>query len=91
MPALLRKVVPELVPRFLFYDDENYLFAMEAAPPGAVMWKSLLLKGWVDFTIGLRVAGALAKVHNAAATDEEAWKDFASQKVFMELRIEPYL
>jgi aminoglycoside phosphotransferase (APT) family kinase protein len=85
------RVVPDLVPRFLFYDEENYLFAMEAAPPGAAMWKSHLMQGAIDFSIALRIASALAKVHNAAATDKQAWETFANQNVFIELRIDPYL
>jgi hypothetical protein len=84
-------VVPDLVPHFLFYDDVNYLFAMQAAPPDAVMWKTLLLKGAIDLTIARRIAGALAMVHNAAAADPEAWETFANQKVYVELRIDPYL
>lgn len=86
-----QKVVPDLVPHFRFYDEENFLFGMEAAPASAVMWKSLLMKGSIDFSIALRIASALAKVHNAAATDQEAWTTFANQKIFVELRIDPYL
>lgn len=86
-----QKVVPDLVPHFLFYDEENYLFAMEAAPAGARMWKNLLLRGSIDFSIALRIASALAKVHNAAAADQDAWRTFADQKIFIELRIDPYL
>jgi len=86
-----QRVVPDLVPGFRFFDEENYLFGMEAAPAGAVMWKSLLMKGSIDFSIALRIASALAQVHNAAAIDPEAWTTFASQKFFVELRIDPYL
>ncbi|MDR1934796.1 MAG: phosphotransferase [Candidatus Accumulibacter sp.] len=85
------KVVPELVPRFRFYDGENYLYGMEAAPVGAPMWKSLLMKGSIDFSIGRQVAAALARVHDAAAADRDIWQTFADQKVFVELRINPYL
>jgi 5-methylthioribose kinase len=85
------KVVPGLVPRFRFYDDENFLYGMEAAPIGVPMWKSLLMKGSVDFAIGRQVATALAKVHDAAATDQDIRRTFDNQKVFIELRIDPYL
>ena len=37
------------------------------------------------------LASALAKVHNAAAADKAAWEAFANQKIFIELRIDPYL
>jgi 5-methylthioribose kinase len=85
------KVVPGLVPRFRFYDGENYLYGMEAAPAGAPMWKSLLMKGSIDFAIGRQVATALARIHDAAAADQDVRRTFASQKVFVELRIDPYL
>jgi aminoglycoside phosphotransferase (APT) family kinase protein len=85
------KMVPDLVPRFRFYDEENYLYGMEAAPPGAPMWKSLLMKGSIDFAIGRQVAVALARIHDAAAADREVRRTFDSQKVFIELRIDPYL
>ena len=85
------KVTPGQVPHFLFYDDENYLYGMEAAPIDAPMWKSLLMKGSIDFAIASQVVSALAKVHDAAATDQDVWRTFESQKVFIELRIDPYL
>ena len=85
------KIVPDLVPRFRFYDDENYLYGMEAAPLGAPMWKSLLMKGSIDFTIGRRVATALARIHEAASADRDVWRTFVNQKVFIELRIDPFL
>lgn len=85
-----QQVVPDLVPGFRFYDGENWLFAMEAAPEAARMWKSLLLEGAIDPSVALRLAAALARVHNAAA-DRAAWPEFLDQKVFVQLRIDPYL
>lgn len=84
-------VVPDMVPRFEFYDAENSLFAMEAAPPTAPMWKSLLMEGSIDFRIGRRIGAALAAVQNIAAQDPDARATFASQKTYIELRIDPYL
>lgn len=85
------QVVPDMVPHLLHYDDANYLFAMEAAPPDALMWKSMLLQGVLDLGIATRVARALAEVQNAAASDADVWARFANQKVFDELRLDPYL
>lgn len=86
-----QSVVPSMVPHFLFFDADNMLFGMEAAPPSARMWKALLMEGQVDPGVGLRLAEALALVHNAAARDEKAKETFASPKFFIELRIDPYL
>lgn len=85
------KIAPEHVPKLLFYDEENYLFGMEAAPESSKMWKDLLLAGTIDFDVTHKVALALADVHNAAAKDKEVLQRFASQKFFVELRIDPYL
>ncbi len=89
--AFYNKIAPEYVPALLFYDEENYLFGMEAAPESSKMWKELLLAGAIDFDISRKVALALADVHNAAAIDKKVLQRFASQKFFIELRIEPYL
>lgn len=89
--AFYNKVVPEYTPQLYFYDEENYLYGMEAAPASARMWKENLLAGNINFGIARKVALALAKVHNASAGDQEVKQRFASQKFFAELRIDPYL
>jgi tRNA A-37 threonylcarbamoyl transferase component Bud32 len=89
--AFYNKIVPEHVPKLLFYDEENYLFGMEAAPESSKMWKDMLLAGTIDFAVTRKVVLALADVHNAAAKDQAILQRFASQKIFIELRIEPYL
>src|SRR3954464_9492314 len=56
---LLHPVLGEpTVPRVLFADRENYVFAMSHAPAGAVVWKEELLAGRVDAALGER-AGAI--------------------------------
>lgn len=89
--AFYNTVVPEDTPQLYFYDEENYLYGMEAAPEGAEMWKNALLAGHIDFAIARKAAVALAKVHNASAGNEEVRRKFESQKFFIELRIDPYL
>ena len=85
------KIAPENVPQLLFFDEANYLFGMEAAPESSKMWKNMLLAGTVDFNVVCKVAATLAAVHNAAAKDVAVLQRFASQKFFIELRIDPYL
>lgn len=89
--AFYNIVVPEDTPRLLFYDEENYLYGMEAAPNTARMWKDILMAGNIDYQVACKVASALAKVHNASARDEEIKRRFESHKFFIELRIDPYL
>lgn len=84
-------IAPEHVPQLLFFDEENYLFGMEAAPESSQMWKHMLLAGTVDFEVARKVAATLAAIHNAAANDVAVHQRFTSQKFFIELRIDPYL
>jgi hypothetical protein len=82
--------VPRSVPELLFADEENFLFAMEAAPAEAEMWKQQLLRGTVDFGVGSTVAAALATVHNATSRDPAVRQRFAEVELFIQLRIDPY-
>lgn len=89
--AFYNKIAPADTPGLLFYDEENNLYGMEAAPESSAMWKNMLLAGNIDFEVARKVAAALADVHNAAGKDNEVKKRFESQKFFVELRIDPYL
>lgn len=89
--AFYNQQAPDCTPKLLFYDEEEYLFGMEAAPAGAEMWKRQLLEGNIDFSVARKVAETLAAVHNAAAKDLAVKTRFADQKFFVELRIDPYL
>ncbi|QDR82474.1 phosphotransferase family protein [Sporomusa termitida] len=89
--AFYNQVVPQATPKLLFYDEENYLYGMEAAPAGSEMWKKQLLNGRIDYAVAGKAALALANVHNVAAGDKIIKNRFASKKFFIELRIDPYL
>jgi Phosphotransferase enzyme family len=78
------------VPRILFEDPGNFTIAMEAAPPGAEMWKTLLFRGEHDRNVA-RLAGAtLGSMISASLHDPEAERLFGDQTVFDQLRIDPY-
>ena len=58
---VLAPYLPEAaVPSVLFRDDENYLFAMTAAPAGIETWKSALLRGECDPGVASRVGSITA-------------------------------
>ncbi len=78
------------VPRLLFSDQDDFVIAMEAAPPNAEMWKTLLFRG--EFAdCHARSAGALLGQTIAATwKDENARRIFGDQTVFDQLRIDPY-
>jgi 5-methylthioribose kinase len=90
----MRALAPHLpdgaVPRILFEDDENYLFAMEAAPHGARTWKSLLLEGNADEAIAEKIAIALAAMFRVTWRSPEWESKFSDQGVFDQLRLDPY-
>ena len=73
----------------LFVDEQNYIYAMEAAPPEAADWKTLLLAGEIETGIGAAVGALLAQQVRATAGD--SWrKRYGDQRVFDELRLDPY-
>lgn len=78
------------VPAIAFLDEANYIYAMEAAPPGAQDWKTLLLAGEIDPAIGAQV-GELLTQQVAATRAATPWRDrYGDQRVFDELRLDPY-
>lgn len=73
----------------LFIDEENYIYAMEAAPPQATDWKTLLLAGDIEPGIGAAVGAVLAQ--QVRATGGGIWRErYGDQRVFDELRLDPY-
>ena len=90
---LLADLLPAgMVPRVLFEDRPNFLFAMQAVEADHVVWKAALLAGRCDAAIATAAATALARVHGGTAGDnipgifQNPW-DVA---VFDELRLDPF-
>lgn len=90
MKALAAHLPPGSVPEILFEDAGNCLFAMTAAPPGARIWKSLLLEGTADTGTAEQVAAMLA-VMIRVSWASPAWEEmFADRTAFDQLRLDPY-
>jgi 5-methylthioribose kinase len=88
---LLGAILPNgTVPRVLFDDRVNYLFAMTCAPHEAVTWKSRLLADDVDVTIASRVGAILGTVHCEAPNHRSRFEPLFDTSMFEELRIDPY-
>ncbi|MFN7918967.1 MAG: phosphotransferase [Bryobacteraceae bacterium] len=87
--AALRTLGPALppgaVPRVLFEDRDNFIYAMEAAPAAARDWKSLLLSGECDPAVARQAAAILV-----AQVRAEAGTGFEDQHCFDQLRLDPY-
>jgi 5-methylthioribose kinase len=78
------------VPRILFEDLETFTIAMEAAPEGAEMWKTLLFRGEASTETARSAGLALGSMISASWNNAEAERIFGDQTVFDQLRIDPY-
>jgi 5-methylthioribose kinase len=88
---ILQPLLPDgVVPRVLFDDRENYLFAMEAAPAAHDVWKQLLLEGAADVTIAARLGEFLSAIHGRTANLPHLATRFGDRQVFDELRVDPF-
>ncbi|MDB5387384.1 MAG: hypothetical protein JWM11_3030 [Planctomycetaceae bacterium] len=91
MLQLLEPLLPQgVIPKVLFEDRENFLFAMEAFPEQHTVWKQALLDGVLDYSIADRLGDYLGAIHSQTAyrTDlQNAWNDL---EVFDQLRLDPF-
>jgi 5-methylthioribose kinase len=88
---VLHPLLPaETVPRVLFADRPNYVFAMSHAPEPARVWKETLLAGEVDLTLGERVGAVLGRMHEATAWAPQLIEPFRDHTVFVQLRVDPF-
>jgi aminoglycoside phosphotransferase (APT) family kinase protein len=80
------------VPEVLAWLPERNMFVMQwFDPPAHPVWKAELLAGTVSTGFAAGVGAALAAIHNATAFDDAVARDFASDELFRQLRISPYL
>ncbi len=78
------------VPRVLWADDDNYLFAMEAAPAGAESWKARLLAGRLEPAVAARAGALLGLLIRNTWENSEFAARYGDQVPFDQLRIDPY-
>ena len=90
LEVLARVTPPGLVPKLLFEDRDNFLFAMEAIPREHLVWKSSLLDGETDPTIGRRLGEVLARIHAQTSDDADLRERLGDRTIFDELRLDPF-
>ena len=78
------------VPRTYFLDEQNLIYAMQAAPPSAVDWKQLLLSGTIDPAIASQAGNILGTLIAASWNSPALSDEFGDQTVFDQLRLDPY-
>ncbi len=88
---VLGEILPDgTVPRVLFEDRPNYLFAMTCAPDEAVTWKSMLMEGRIDPETASRLGEILGTIHTEGANHPTLRTTLADTSLFDSLRVDPY-
>lgn len=90
LDVLLRVTPAGVVPKRLFEDRNNFLFAMEAIPREHLVWKSSLLNGEVDASIAGRLGEILAAIHSRTTDDTDLRERLGDRTIFDELRLDPF-
>lgn len=87
----LQPLLPEgALPKICFLDRERSVYAMAAAPDEARDWKTWLLSGQVEPAVGGQI-GTMLAAQIAGTWHDPAFADqFGDQRVFDELRLDPY-
>ncbi|MEX2615089.1 MAG: aminoglycoside phosphotransferase family protein [Alphaproteobacteria bacterium] len=87
-----RRVVPSCAPKILGHDPDAGLFAMEYFDPERYrLWKNELRDGRVVISDAAAVGDTLGRIHAASAADPECAEKFANDRIFHDIRLEPYL
>jgi 5-methylthioribose kinase len=88
---LLTTLLPEgTVPRVLFAEEPDYLFAMTCAPDDSEVWKEQLLAGKTEQAVARRAGEILATVHARSIAHPALEGRLADTVVFDQLRIDPF-
>jgi 5-methylthioribose kinase len=90
MEALHPLLPAPTVPEVLFSDRPNYVFAMSHAPETAQVWKSQLLAGQVDLSVGEHAGRILGRIHESTAGSLALTERFRDHTVFEQLRVDPF-
>jgi tRNA A-37 threonylcarbamoyl transferase component Bud32 len=86
------RAAPGSAPTLLGQDDDSGALAMEFLPPDRFpLWKAQLLAGHVDPAFAAKVGAVLARIHAASAGDAAIEAAFPTDKIFHDIRLEPYL
>ncbi len=85
-------IVPDAVPALLGHDRSSGCLAMAFLPADRFdLWKDRLRRGDADATIAASVGERLVRIHAATAGDPDIRARFATDRIFHDIRLEPYL
>lgn len=89
---VVRQLGGPVVPDVLAEDPQRHLFAMSWFEPAShPVWKAELAAGRIDPAFAAEVGRALATAHARTADSPKLARAFATDAMFVSLRIEPYL
>jgi aminoglycoside phosphotransferase (APT) family kinase protein len=85
-------VAPEAVPALLGQDEEAGVLVMSWLDPARHrLWKEELRDGRADPAVAAAVAERLVRIHGASAADPAIAAAFPTDRIFYDIRLEPYL
>ena len=85
-------VVPAAVPELLGQDPAAGVLVMAYLDPARhASWKAELRDGRADPAVAAAVGERLVRIHAASADDPEVAAEFATDRIFHDIRLEPYL
>jgi 5-methylthioribose kinase len=85
-------VVSEAVPELLGQDAAAGVLVMAYLDPARHrLWKAELRDGRADPEVARAVGERLVRIHAATADDPEVSAEFAADRIFFDIRLEPYL
>ncbi len=85
-------VVPEAVPALLGQDAASGVLVMAYLDPARhALWKTELRDGRADPEVARAVGDRLVRIHTATADDAEVAAQFGTDRIFYDIRLEPYL
>jgi 5-methylthioribose kinase len=85
-------VAPEAVPELLGQDPESGVLVMAYLDPARhALWKAELRDGRADSKVARAVGERLVRIHAATADDPDVAAAFATDRIFYDIRLEPYL
>lgn len=78
------------ITELIFEDHTNHVLAMQAVPEPHENWKTVLLKGQLEFDHIQQFAQLLGMIHQQSYQDPKAAAEFSDRSFFESLRLEPY-
>jgi aminoglycoside phosphotransferase (APT) family kinase protein len=84
--------VPGCAPQVLGQHPRLGVLVMTYLPaPAYSLWKQILREGHADVATARAVGGVLARIHGYSAARPELAAQFATDDIFFDIRLEPYL